>query len=253
MREFAAIVLAAGKGERLRVAAHTDLPKVLIPVLGRPMIAYLLDAVRGAGVDDITLVVGYQADKVRAALGEAYRYVLQERQLGSGHAVLYAKEALAGTSEHILVLCGDSPLFTSETIRLLAEHHRQTGAAITLVSAVPDNPSGYGRILRAAGRIRGIVEEKGAGDEVRAIREVNGGAYAFNAEWLWANIERMRVNPAGELNLTDLVEIAVSDGERVQAISCDPFEILGVNTPEQLAEVETLLATRTDAAHQCGL
>ena len=254
MRELAAIVLAAGKGERLRAAAHTDLPKVLIPILGRPMIAYVLDAIREAGIGDITLVVGYQADKVRAALGEAYRYIFQKMQLGSGHAVLCAREALAGVSENVLVLCGDSPLFTSETIRLLAEHHRQTGAAITLVSAMPDDPSGYGRILRnAAGGIRAIVEEKGASDETKAIREVNGGAYAFRAEWLWANIERMRVNAAGELNLTDLVEIAVSDGETVQTISCDPQEILGINTPEQLAEVETLLGTKSDAARQCGL
>ena len=247
MREFAAIVLAAGKGERLRIAAHTDLPKVLIPILGRPMIAYVLDAIREAGIGDITLVVGYQADKVRAALGEAYRYIFQKPQLGSGHAVLCAKEALAGASEHVLVLCGDSPLFTSETIRLLAEHHRQTGAAITLVSATPDDPSGYGRILRdVAGGIRAIVEEKGASDETKAIREVNGGAYAFRAEWLWANIEHIRVNAAGELNLTDLVEIAVSDGEMVQTIPCDPQEILGINTRDQLADVEKLLAAMTD-------
>ena len=243
MREFAAIVLAAGKGERLRRGiVKVDLPKVLIPILGRPMIAYLLDAIRAAGVENLTLIVGYKADKVRAVLGEGYRYVLQERQLGSGHAVLCAKEALTGASEHVLVFCGDSPLFTSDTIRALAEYHCTNGATITLAWAMPDDPSGYGRILRNAdGRIIAIVEEKGVGEDIEAVREVNGGVYVFRAAWLWANIERMRLNAAGELNLTDLVEIAISDGESVDAYPCDAAQILGVNTYEQLSEVERLL------------
>ena len=246
MKKFAAIVLAAGKGERLRRAGiRMDSPKILIPILVRPMVGYVLDAIRGAGVEDVTFVVGCQAEKVRAALGEGYRYVTQEQQLGSGHAVLCAKDALVGAAEHVLVFCGDSPLFTAATVRRLMDHHRITNAVITLVSASPENPSGYGRIVRDdAGKIRAIIEESGASEEIKAIREVNGGAYAFRAEWLWANIKRMRTNTAGELNLTDLVEIAISDGVPVEAISCDAEEILGVNTPEQLALVENLLRDR---------
>lgn len=246
MKEFAAIVLAAGRGERLRQAGIGEgLPKVLVPIAGRPMVSYVLAAIRGAGIEDITLVVGYKADEVRKQLGSGYAYALQEQQLGSGHAVLCARDLLTNVSEHVVVLCGDSPLLSFPTIRRLMERHLRSGGAVTLLSAIVDDPSGYGRILRDRhGGIRAVVEEKGASEDIKVIREVNGGAYAFRAAWLWANIERMRVNAAGELNLTDLVEIAASDGEIVGFITCGGGEILGVNTPDQLAEVERALTPR---------
>ncbi len=239
--EFGAIVLAAGKGTRM----NSELPKVLHPVLGRPMILYIMDALGKLGIDRPVVILGFGAEKVRAALGETPRYALQAEQLGSGHAVQCAREVAEGIAEHFLILCGDSPLFRLETMQALMESHRSTGAAITLTSAILDVPTGYGRIERnGAGEITGIVEERDASEEQKQIREVNGGLYAFESDWLWENLPQMRLNQKGEYCLTDLVGVAISQGRRVGAIQASPEEVEGVNTPAHLARAEEILRGR---------
>jgi len=242
---FAGLILAAGKGSRFQTESGDPLPKVLRPVLGRPMVSYVIDTLRGSGVAEVVLIVGYRANDVTSELGDGFAYVFQEEQKGSGHAVACAGGHFAGFDGHLIVMCGDSPLFREETVRRMMREHIEAGAVVTLASATLDDPFGYGRILRDCfGRIVGVVEEKCADDAQRAIREVNGGAYAFDAGWLFANIDAMAVNEAGEYNLTDMVRVAIEQGRTVSAVQCDPVELLGVNTPSQLEVVEEILRTR---------
>lgn len=238
--DFQAIILAAGRGSRM----GSDLPKVLLPLCGRPMITYILDALKTLGIAHPVVVVSKVGEIVRETLGGEYVYAVQEEQLGSGHAVLCAREAASGT-RNVLVLCGDSPLFRVETIRSLMEERLNQRATVTLVSAVLDNPQGYGRILRGPeDDIVGIVEEKMATDEQKAVREINGGCYAFDAGWLWENLEAMHRNEAGEYCLTEMVDIAIAQGKRVTAVPATPDEVAGINTPAQLGEAESIISRR---------
>jgi bifunctional UDP-N-acetylglucosamine pyrophosphorylase / glucosamine-1-phosphate N-acetyltransferase len=245
--EFAGLVLAAGMGKRLRTSETDTYPKVLREVNGRPMIAYVLDALRGARVNDIWVVVGVGAGLVEAALGQDIRFARQERQLGSGDAVASAKTTLMGRSKHVVVMCGDSPLFKASTVSALKAEHLRRNATITLASATVEDPTGYGRIIRQGAEITGVVEEKCASPDQKAINEVNGGCYAFDSAWMWANIDRIKPNDAGEICLTDLVQFAIEDGRTVTAVHADPDEILGVNTPEQLRQAEEILRRRVES------
>ncbi|MCE5313742.1 MAG: sugar phosphate nucleotidyltransferase [Armatimonadota bacterium] len=245
MTAFRGLILAAGKGSRFQSETGEPFPKVLRPVLGRPLVSYVVDTMRSVGIDDITLIVGFQAGIVELEMGSAFRYIHQPEQHGSGHAVMCAKSAFGGFDGHLLIMCGDSPLFASDTISRLMREHVETGASITLASAELDDPTGYGRIVRDDfGRIMGIVEEKCADPAQRAIREVNGGSYAFNSKWLFGNIENMAINEAGEYNLTDMVRVAIAQGRTVSAVCCDSSELLGVNTPDQLKTIEEMLKGR---------
>lgn len=241
--DFYAIILAAGKGKRMRdEAAPAEFPKVLRQACGRPIISYVIDTLRAAGIMDVSIIVGFGAEYVKESLGSGYCYILQNEQLGSGHAVACAWDALRDRSGSAIIMCGDSPLFTAPTIVSLMEHHEASQATITMISALLDNPTGYGRIKRdASGGIVGVVEEKCASTEEKAISEVNGGAYAFDSDWLWSNIHRIERNEAGELNLTDLVRVAISQGNRVEAVPTGVKEITGVNTPADLQFVEHIL------------
>ena len=238
--DFQAIILAAGKGSRMK----SDLPKVLLPLCGRPMLAYVLDVLSEVGIRHPIIVLGKGGDMVREALGDAYHYARQDEQLGSGHAVLCAREAALG-SDNILVMCGDSPLFLAETVRSLMETHVREAATVTLASAILDDPKGYGRILRTpTGDVTGIVEEKLATAQQKAIREINGGCYALDADWLWGNIESMHKNEAGEYCLTEMVDIAIAQGKKVITITAKPDEVAGVNTTEQLLSAEEIIRAR---------
>lgn len=240
---FQAVILAAGKGTRMR----SDVPKVLLPLAGRPVLAHILEALIQVGVNRPVVVIGTGGEQVRETLGDCCVYAVQEEQLGSGHAVTCARDAARG-AESILVMCGDSPLFRVETIRSVMEALLRENAAITLVSAVLDDPRGYGRILRApSGDVAGIVEEKIASDEQKAISEINGGLYAFDATWLWENIGLMTSNEAGEYCLTEMVDIALAQGRRVITVTASPDEVAGINTPEQLRFAESVLLTRQKA------
>jgi bifunctional UDP-N-acetylglucosamine pyrophosphorylase/glucosamine-1-phosphate N-acetyltransferase len=247
-QDLVAIVLAAGAGKRM----HSDLAKVLHPVLGRPMLDHVLDAVCGAGVQRVAVVVGHQAERVRAAVaGRGVEFALQAEQLGTGHAVLQTRSLLGGSRGTALVLCGDTPLLTSETLDALLATHRRSGASATVLTALLDDPTGYGRVLRGpGGDVRRIVEHKDANPEERRVCEINSGLFAFYLPDLFAALDRVRAdNAQGEYYLTDTLEILLRRGRRVAAQPCrDPREVLGVNTPEQLRDVERILQERVGHA-----
>ncbi len=238
------LLLAAGKGTRMK----SRLPKVLHPLLGRPLAAYPLQALREATGTLPVVVIGHEARQVQQGLGEdAAEYVLQDPPLGTGHAVAQARGLLEGRVDVLLVAPGDMPLLRAETFRRLLETHlAHPEAAITLLTVESDNPRGFGRILRDdAGRVVGIVEEAHATPEQKAIRELNVGVYAFDAAWLWSALERVPLSPKGEYYLTDVVALAVEEGRPVQAVTLeDPEEAIGVNTRVHLAEATAVLRRR---------
>jgi UDP-N-acetylglucosamine diphosphorylase/glucosamine-1-phosphate N-acetyltransferase len=238
-----AVILAAGRGTRMK----SDRAKVLVPVAGRPLLLHVLDAVAEAGFDRVIAVVGHQADRVREALrGRRVECVLQEPQLGTGHAVACAAPLLAGITDPIAVLAGDAPLIRAGTLRSLLEHHRRAGAAVTLLSALLDDPAGYGRVVRNDGRVVAIVEDKDASAEERTIREINSSMYAFDGSFLLRGLPRLKnENRQKEYYLTDLVHLAFAEGLLVEGLPvADPMEVAGVNTVEQLEEAERILALR---------
>ena len=233
------VILAAGEGKRMR----SRQPKVLHRLCGRPLIGYALRTARVLA-DRIVLVVGPDADGVRAAAGEGVRVVEQRERLGTGHAVLQAREACgAGT---ILVLPGDSPLLSSETLTALVAQHRAAGAAATVLTAVVDRPQGYGRILRQGGRVTRIVEERDATDDQKKITEINTSVYGFDARRLWKALGELRPdNDQGEYYLTDVIGLLARAGGRIEALAApDPAEALGINDRKQLAAVAAIQRRR---------
>ncbi|MEM4723927.1 MAG: bifunctional UDP-N-acetylglucosamine diphosphorylase/glucosamine-1-phosphate N-acetyltransferase GlmU [Candidatus Hadarchaeum sp.] len=242
MNELAVVILAAGQGTRMK----SKLPKVLHPIAGQPMVKYVLDAVTALGVKKPVLVVGYGADLIRQALGDAVTYVFQEQQLGTGHAVLQTRGELENRARTILVLYADMPLLSGTTLCTLVQAHEKYSSPITMLTCVHEESMGFGRILRdAQGRVSGIVEENQATPEQLAIQELNPGVYCFDAAWLWAHLPRLSRSPKGEYYLTDLIGMAVSEGYLVQAIRVeDPLETLGVNDRLHLARVEGVVRQR---------
>jgi bifunctional UDP-N-acetylglucosamine pyrophosphorylase/glucosamine-1-phosphate N-acetyltransferase len=245
MNELAAVVLAAGKSTRFK----SKLVKVLHPVAGVPMIRYTLDALAGLGAQRAVLVLGQQADRVKATLADlplGLDTCLQTEQLGTGHALLQARPLLEGGFASVLCLYGDMPLLSAATLRRLWQHHHQSGATITLLSVSSQDSMQFGRIVRdGAGRVTGIVEEDQATPEQRAIRELNVGVYCFEAPWLWPHLSALPVSPRGEYFLTDTVAQAVGEGQIVEAVAAvDLEEVMGVNTRAQLAAVEQVVRQR---------
>jgi bifunctional UDP-N-acetylglucosamine pyrophosphorylase / glucosamine-1-phosphate N-acetyltransferase len=238
--ELVAVILAAGMGTRMRSA----LPKVLHRVAGEPLVSHVLGAASEAGASRLLVVVGHKGEQVISAIGDDVQSVIQEPQLGTGHAVRVAMDALHPIPPQLLVLYGDTPLLRASTVsRLVAG---LGGAAVVLLSAEVPDPSGYGRVVRAAdGRVTAIVEEAGASPEVRAQREINSGLYCFDGRWLAANLGTLQESPKGEYYLTDLVAMAVEQGREVRALLAeDPDEVLGVNDRMQLAHADALLRAR---------
>lgn len=236
MDKLAVVILAAGQGTRMK----SNLPKVLHSIVGRPMIQYVLDAVSGVCQSKPVLVVGCGAAAVRKALGERVTYVLQEQQLGTGHAVLQTRTALERHADTLLVTYGDMPLLSSATLQALLRTHQSNPGPITMLTCIYPDPMGFGRILRdGTGHVHGIVEEAQATPEQLAIQELNCGIYCFNAEWLWAHLPRLPLSSKGEYYLTDLVAMAVAEGCPVEGVIVpDPQETLGVNDRVHLAHVE---------------
>jgi bifunctional UDP-N-acetylglucosamine pyrophosphorylase/glucosamine-1-phosphate N-acetyltransferase len=212
------------------------------------MLDHVLDAVRAAGVGRTVVVVGHQAERVRAAMAErGVEFALQAEQRGTGHAVRQAEPLLRGAGGTVLVLCGDTPLLTPETLRDLRDTHRSTQAAATVLTAELEDPTGYGRVVRGPdGAVLRIVEHKDAGPEERRVREINSGLFAFELEELFSALAEVRAdNVQGEFYLTDTLEILRRRGRRVSAQRCrDRREVLGINTLEQLAEVEEIMQER---------
>ncbi len=238
----AAVILAAGQGTRMK----SNLPKALHLVAGKPMVDHAMGAVQTVSRDKPILVVGAGADQVRATLGDRAHYVVQERQLGTGHAVLQARPLLAGQSDLVVVTYADMPLLRRETLRRLVERQREVGPVFTMLTVIQDNPRGFGRVLRdASGAVISVVEEADATPEQLAIRELNAGVYCFDADWLWTHLEQIPLSAKGEYYLTDMVGIAASEGSRVEALTTDdPSELLGINTRVHLAEATTAMRRR---------
>lgn len=244
---IAACILAAGKGTRLK----TTRPKVMHEVCGRPMLAYVLDACRDAGIERSVVVVGYEKRQVTAAFerDSDLTFVEQNEQLGTGHAVMMAREALVGQCDHVVVLCGDGPLIRTETIRKLIDTHLREQAAATLATAELENPHGYGRIVRdASGALRGIVEERDCTPEQRAIREINPSYYCFRTADLFEALERIgNDNAKGEYYLTDTLAVLIAAGRKVCAITAVPPEdVFSINSRRDLATVSRVLRDRVN-------
>lgn len=240
-----AIVLAAGKGTRLRTEG-VDLPKVLRVAAGRPLLAHVLEELSFLQSQDILLVVGYEADKVTAAF-PGYAKVYQSPQLGTGHAVQCAEGALKGFEGHILICYGDMPLLPRSAYEKLIGEHIAGGNACTLMAGVANQPLPYGRIIRNAdGDFQRIVEDKDCTPEEREIKELNVGVYVFEARQLWRALTTLRPNNAqGEYYLTDAPVWLAGQGEKVGvSAACSAEEMLGVNTVEQLQQVEDYMKKR---------
>lgn len=244
--DFSCVILAAGQGTRMK----SDRPKVLHPVGGRPMLLHVLRSVWEAGCHEPVVVVGHGGEMVRSLVEQspfsAARFAVQEQQLGTGHAVLQARELLPKVGT-VLVVCGDTPLLRPATLRAVIEEHQRGGFAATVLTAHLSDPTGYGRVIRGPGsRLERIVEEKDATPEERAIKEVNAGIYAFDLAHLWPALERITPdNAQGEYYLPDVIGLLCVEGRAVGTFSCpDSQEILGVNSRRQLAEVEAVLRRR---------
>jgi bifunctional UDP-N-acetylglucosamine pyrophosphorylase / glucosamine-1-phosphate N-acetyltransferase len=244
MSDFHVVILAAGKGTRMKSA----LPKVLHRVAGCPMIRYVLQTAASLSPATTTVVVGHLADQVRAALSEhaGLRYVLQVPQAGTAHALLQTERALSGMQGTLIVLSGDVPLLSPATLRRLADTHTQSGAAATITTAVLDEPRGYGRIVREHGEIARIVEERDASPEERAGCEINAGIYAFQLGPLFHSLSRIATeNSQGEYYLTDLVSLYRRSSLPLATIQVEAAdEIRGVNSCKELAEVSSMVWQR---------
>ena len=243
------LILAAGQGKRMGAG---DLPKVLVPLKGKPMVGYLIDAVKKSGVDDKpTLVVGKGAEKVKETFDDEVDYVLQEEQLGTGHAVMVSKEALSD-APNIMVLQGDHPLLSAATIRSLAEKHLAHGGPLTIGTVLtPDFESwrsefaSMAKIIRDnQGKVVKILEKEEFTFETKDIKEVNPSYFCFKANWLWANIDKLKNFQAGlnEIPLPALIQIAFKQGHEINThVISDTKQGLGINTAENLKSIEELL------------
>lgn len=234
-----AIVLAAGKGTRMK----SELPKVLVPVAGRPMIRFVIDGLRKSGIEKIVIVVGHRADLVREELsGEpGISFVDQTEQLGTGHAVMVCREALAGHEGPVLIVTGDSPMLQASSISSLLEEYNQSQPACLLGTAIKEDPTGLGRIVRdAAGEFESIVEQKDTTPEQAAITEVNMSTYLFACDSLLSSLDELTTdNAQAEYYITDCPGILKSKGKLVRALAAlQPCESLSINTIDDLAVVE---------------
>ncbi|QDT64199.1 sugar phosphate nucleotidyltransferase [Calycomorphotria hydatis] len=240
-----AVILAAGKGTRMK----SDRPKVVHEILGKPMIDYVLDAAREAGVTRMIVVVGYKADEVKAAISDTsdVDFVLQEEQHGTGHAVMMATPLLKGHDGPVLVLAGDTPLLLPLSLKGLLFEVEDNGAACVVGSAITKNNKGLGRIVRDAdGTFTRIVEERDATDKEKEIQEINTGCYAFHGPALLKALEKIKPeNDQAEYYLTDTAAILLDQDQNVKAAPNFTIEeAMGVNTKEQLSEVAKVIQSR---------
>lgn len=246
--EIAAVVLAAGKGKRMGSENGSEIPKVMFKANGKPVVSYLIQSLHDAGLKKIVLVVGYKQEIVREYFKDEVEYAVQEEQLGTGHATMSARKNLEKKSDAVIVCCGDAPLFKSETITRLIELFKNDHPTIALITVGYSDPTGYGRIVRDEnGNVEAIIEHKDCTDEQLMIEECNAGFYIFDSNWLWENLANIKTdNAQGEYYLTDVVKMAKEQGKKIGAVKVsDEAEVLGINTPEQLKQVEEILLSRS--------
>jgi bifunctional UDP-N-acetylglucosamine pyrophosphorylase/glucosamine-1-phosphate N-acetyltransferase len=243
MNEIGVIILAAGLGKRMK----SRLPKVMHPLSGKPLLSHVLATARRLKPEKVAIIVGHGAERVRQACHNDVTWVLQEQQLGTGHAVFCAKKSFGEFSGDILILSGDVPLISERTLNAIIQGHRHDNASLTLLTASLEQPRGYGRVLRHAdGSIAGIVEEKDATDVQQQINEINAGVYVASAPFLFSALEKIENrNEQGEYYLPDTVAIALKHGKRVATVNAeDAREVMGINTREELAQMEKTLQER---------
>jgi bifunctional UDP-N-acetylglucosamine pyrophosphorylase / glucosamine-1-phosphate N-acetyltransferase len=243
-----AVVLAAGQGTRMK----SKLYKVLHPIAGRPMVQHVIDQISSVNVDKVITIVGFGAEDVKKHIGAKSEFVLQEEQLGTGHAVLQAEALLKDKEGTTIVVCGDTPLITKETYQSLIDHHEKTGAKATILTAKAPNPFGYGRIIRnEANGVERIVEHKDANDKELLVDEINTGTYCFDNQALFQALKQVSNNNAqGEYYLPDVIEILQQQGEIVSAYITHNFdETLGINDRVALAEAEKIMKLRINERH----
>lgn len=248
MTNIYAVILAAGQGTRMK----SKLYKVLHPVCGKPMVEHVLDQISGLHTEQIVTIVGHGADKVKSQLGERSAYALQEKQLGTAHAVIQARSILEEKEGCTLVVCGDTPLIQTETMEALVNHHKETNAKATILTAHAENPTGYGRIIRGDdGSVTRIVEHKDATEAERAVKEINTGTYCFDNKALFEALKNVsNENVQGEYYLPDVIEILKAAGETVSAYQTESFEeTLGVNDRVALSEAERIMRARINERH----
>jgi len=241
----AVVVLAAGRGTRMK----SDKAKVLHEVLGRPMVDYVVASASEIAGTDVVVVVGHQAQAVEAAVAARRTafFSLQEEQLGTGHAVMCARDAIGDATKQVVILCGDVPLVKPETLHRLVHEHEAAGRAVSVLAVSLDVPTGYGRMVAGdGGDLLRIVEEKDASDEEKAIKEINSGIYCVDAAFLFSALDKVKSdNAQGEYYLTDIVEIAVQDGAGAGVvIGGSAREVTGVNTVNDLETVRQMLEER---------
>ncbi|HLI07985.1 MAG TPA: bifunctional UDP-N-acetylglucosamine diphosphorylase/glucosamine-1-phosphate N-acetyltransferase GlmU [Ktedonobacteraceae bacterium] len=262
MNTYATVVLAAGKGTRMR----STLPKVLHPLAGLPLLAHVLNAVEAIPAAPILapfvtrietfrpiVVLGHQAEQVEARFGNRYIYALQKEPLGTANALLAAEDAvdsLVPLPDTVLVCYGDTPLLSSEVLARVLVEHIESKATITFLTAIAEGPGDYGRIMRDAnGQVREIVELKRATEEQKRIREVNSGVYCFERKWLWPALQMLPRNAGGEYFLTDLIAYASAQGRTISTVSGSLEETMGINDRVQLAHAEQVLRRRILERH----
>lgn len=245
MENIKAVVLAAGKGTRLQTEG-VDLPKVMREALGKPLLHYVLEGLGFINKEDITIVVGYKKEKVTDYFS-GYGFAVQAEQLGTGHAVMSAKEALDGYDGAVLVCCGDMPLITRETYEALVKTHFEEGNVCTMLTGTSAEKLPYGRVLRDEnGAFLRIVEEKDCTPEQKKIDELNSGVYVFDAKKLLPALSQLKNNNSqGEYYLTDVPYVLQAHGDKIGICKRNlGYEIIGVNTVEQLNQVENLLKNK---------
>lgn len=239
--ELGALILAAGKGTRMK----SEIPKVLHLLAGRPLLAYVLANARAVGSARIVVVIGYQSQRVREAFPEEdLIFVEQTAQLGTGHAVLTAAGAFADFQGDVLILCGDVPLLSPVTLQHFVDSHRRSGATLTLLTTIMDDPTGYGRVIKdGEGGLLKIVEERDAAEEQKAIKEINTGIYCVTSSFLFAAAGMINPdNAQKEYYLTDIIEIGRRQGVAMgTVVVADPREVRGINSLADLEEVAGLL------------
>ena len=278
MDKIQIVILAAGLGKRMN---NKDIPKALTPLRGKPLISYILSAIKDSGIcEKPAIVVGHKSELVKRELGSNYIYVDQieplsasdggmatevvdlykdhptykfiprPELLGTGHAVMKTKDKLKGKADDVMVLYSDQPLVSPKTIKKITTTHLDSGNVLTMGTVIIPDFNGwregfydFGRVIRnQSGKLQGIIEKKDANNEQLNIKEINPGYYCFKADWLWQNLDKLKNNNAqGEYYLTDLIDIAFQQGEEIATVEIDPKEALGVNNEEHLKLIEELI------------